>query len=314
MVLTQSRSPVAAAKEANAQRCPQPPSLIPGRSPTPTTYRRPAGVHSLWRLRSYLRPYYLRARLHGGDGPARRVREPRDPAGHQGDDRRPDRRPRLERDHPARSRSRSALGIVEAALILVRRWVQAGAVLGFETSVRNDLYRHMQELPMEFHSRWQSGQLLSRITMDLSSIRRFMGFGLLFLFINIIQLTLVTAAAAQAVLAARSGGRAVGGADHLAEQALRVALRRRVAAGPGPAGRRGHGGRGGRHRLPGDQVLRPPPLQPGQLPRQDPDALRDLDGEGPPVGALLDLPRGHPEHLARHRAAARRVRRRRRRT
>jgi ATP-binding cassette, subfamily B, bacterial len=85
-----------------------------------------------------------------------------------------------------------ALGLTEAGLILVRRWVQARAVLGFETAVRNDLYEHIQELPMEFHSRWQSGQLLSRITMDLSSIRRFMGFGLLFLFINIIQLTLVT--------------------------------------------------------------------------------------------------------------------------
>ncbi len=85
-----------------------------------------------------------------------------------------------------------ALGIAEAGLILVRRWIQARAVLGFETAVRDDLYRHMQELPMEFHGRWQSGQLLSRITMDLSALRRFMGFGLLFLIINIIQLTIVT--------------------------------------------------------------------------------------------------------------------------
>ncbi len=85
------------------------------------------------------------------------------------------------------------LGITEAALILIRRWVQAHAVLGFETAVRNDLYRHMQALPMEFHSRWQSGQLLSRVTTDLSAIRRFMGFGLLFLIINILQLTVVTA-------------------------------------------------------------------------------------------------------------------------
>ncbi|MGI8888365.1 MAG: ABC transporter ATP-binding protein [Nocardioidaceae bacterium] len=85
-----------------------------------------------------------------------------------------------------------ALGIVEASLILLRRWVQARAVLGIETSIRNDLYRHMQDLPMEFHSRWQSGQLLTRVTGDLSSIRRFFGFGLLFLFINILQLTVVT--------------------------------------------------------------------------------------------------------------------------
>ena len=88
-------------------------------------------------------------------------------------------------------------------------------MLGFETAVRNDLYEHMQELPMEFHGRWQSGQLLSRITMDLSAIRRFMGFGLLFLVINIIQLVARHPAAAQAVLAARSGRGPVGGADHL---------------------------------------------------------------------------------------------------
>jgi ATP-binding cassette subfamily B protein len=85
-----------------------------------------------------------------------------------------------------------ALGVIEAALVLVRRWVQARAVLGFETAVRDDLYQHMQALPMEFHGRWQSGQLLSRVTADLSALRRFMGFGLLFLIINILQLTVVT--------------------------------------------------------------------------------------------------------------------------
>jgi ATP-binding cassette subfamily B protein len=86
-----------------------------------------------------------------------------------------------------------ALGIVEAALILIRRWVQASAVLGFETDIRNDLYRRLQALPMQFHGQWQSGQLLSRVTVDLSSLRRFAGFGLLFLVINILQLTVVAA-------------------------------------------------------------------------------------------------------------------------
>ena len=45
---------------------------------------------------------------------------------------------------------------------------------------------------MAFHGHWQSGQLLSRVTTDLSSIRRFSGFGLIFLIINITQLTVVT--------------------------------------------------------------------------------------------------------------------------
>jgi ATP-binding cassette subfamily B protein len=84
------------------------------------------------------------------------------------------------------------LGVLEALLILVRRWVQAPAVLGMETSIRRDLYEHLNELPMEFHARWQSGQLLSRVTSDLSTIRRFSGFGMLFLIVNIIQLVMTT--------------------------------------------------------------------------------------------------------------------------
>jgi ATP-binding cassette subfamily B protein len=86
-----------------------------------------------------------------------------------------------------------ALGVVEAALILIRRWVQARAVLGVETRIRDDLYAHLDKLPMAFHTGWQSGQLLSRVTVDLAAIRRFSGFGMLFLVINILQLVVVTA-------------------------------------------------------------------------------------------------------------------------
>ncbi|MEV5739480.1 ABC transporter ATP-binding protein [Microbispora rosea] len=84
------------------------------------------------------------------------------------------------------------LGVAEAVLTFVRRWSQAGPVLGLETAIRDDLYRHLQRLPMSFHDGWQSGQLLSRATTDLSSIRRFLGFGMLFLIMNILQLTAVT--------------------------------------------------------------------------------------------------------------------------
>jgi len=58
--------------------------------------------------------------------------------------------------------------------------------------MRRDLYHRLQELPMSFHSQWQSGQLLSRATTDLSAIRRFSGFGMLFLLVNITQVTVVT--------------------------------------------------------------------------------------------------------------------------
>jgi ATP-binding cassette subfamily B protein len=85
-----------------------------------------------------------------------------------------------------------ALGVLEAVLIFVRRWVQSNAVLGLETDLRRDLYERLQALPMSFHTRWQSGQLLSRVTTDLSAIRRFSGFGLLFLVVNILQVLVVT--------------------------------------------------------------------------------------------------------------------------
>ncbi len=84
------------------------------------------------------------------------------------------------------------LGVLEAFLIWWRRWVQNKAVLAVETSMRRDLYQRLQELPMSFHSRWQSGQLLSRATTDLSAIRRFFGFGMLFLLVNITQVLVTT--------------------------------------------------------------------------------------------------------------------------
>ncbi|MFG1615333.1 ABC transporter ATP-binding protein [Nonomuraea wenchangensis] len=84
------------------------------------------------------------------------------------------------------------VGVVEAMLIWLRRWAQVKPVLGLETAIRDDLYQHLQRLPMRFHGDWQSGQLLSRATTDLSTIRRFLGFGLLFLVMNILQLITVT--------------------------------------------------------------------------------------------------------------------------
>ncbi len=85
------------------------------------------------------------------------------------------------------------VGISEAVLWFIRRWLVARATMGVEADIRKDLYARLQILPMSFHGRWQSGQLLSRIMNDLSTIRRFMSFGMLFLLLNVIQITVVTA-------------------------------------------------------------------------------------------------------------------------
>jgi ATP-binding cassette subfamily B protein len=55
-----------------------------------------------------------------------------------------------------------------------------------EAAIRADVYAHLQRLPAGFHDRWQSGQLLSRITSDLSVLRRFLSFGLFFLVLNLV--------------------------------------------------------------------------------------------------------------------------------
>ena len=52
--------------------------------------------------------------------------------------------------------------------------------------MRADLYRHLQRLPVAFHDRWQSGQLLSRAISDLSRSAAFVAFSVLFLVVNML--------------------------------------------------------------------------------------------------------------------------------
>ena len=85
------------------------------------------------------------------------------------------------------------LGAAVALLNMTRRWIQSGAVADIEKSIRDDLYAHLQRLQASFHDNWQSGQLLSRATTDLSSIRRFAGFGLIFLVTNVMTFIAVVA-------------------------------------------------------------------------------------------------------------------------
>jgi ATP-binding cassette subfamily B protein len=87
----------------------------------------------------------------------------------------------------------TGLGVTEAGLSLYRRWVQASAVTGMERSMRDSLYAHLQRLHAGFHDDWQSGQLLSRATTDMSAIRRFAGFGIVFFITNVATFVAVIA-------------------------------------------------------------------------------------------------------------------------
>ncbi|GEC09079.1 ABC transporter [Streptomyces spinoverrucosus] len=76
------------------------------------------------------------------------------------------------------------LGLAEALLFGLRRWLVARPLAGVEAAMRADLYRHLQRLPVAFHDRWASGQLLSRGTTDLMLLRMFLAFPLTFLLVN----------------------------------------------------------------------------------------------------------------------------------
>ena len=84
-----------------------------------------------------------------------------------------------------------ALGLFESFMAFLRRFVAGNVSLGIETDIRNDLYAHLQLLPVSFHDNWQSGQLLSRAMSDARTIRRFVGYGLVFLVVNLFTFAVV---------------------------------------------------------------------------------------------------------------------------
>src|SRR4051812_48179727 len=82
-------------------------------------------------------------------------------------------------------------GVLEAVLFGIRRRAMNISSLAIETDLRRDFYRHLQRLPVSFHDRWPSGQLLSRVTSDLSMLRRFVGFMAVFLVANLAVIAVI---------------------------------------------------------------------------------------------------------------------------
>ncbi|MGH3863076.1 ABC transporter ATP-binding protein [Actinokineospora sp.] len=97
----------------------------------------------------------------------------------------------------------AALGSTEAILFYVRRRLIVRPSTQVEAALRMDLYQHLQRLPIAFHDRWQSGQLLSRAVSDLSTLRRYIAFGVVFLVVN--SLTLLAGLAVLFVLSPTLG-------------------------------------------------------------------------------------------------------------
>src|SRR5437764_5476948 len=87
-----------------------------------------------------------------------------------------------------------ASGLSRVVLRVDRRFVAGRVSLGVEFDLRNRLYGHLQRLELSFFDRQQTGQLLSRATVDLQSVRFFLGYGLVFIGQSLLSILLAAAA------------------------------------------------------------------------------------------------------------------------
>jgi len=92
-----------------------------------------------------------------------------------------------------------ALAIVVAALArlvfsALRRLVAGQVSLAVEVDLRNALYARLQALELSFFDRQQTGQLMSRATVDLQSVRFFLGYGLIFIGQSLVTILLAAVA------------------------------------------------------------------------------------------------------------------------
>ncbi len=85
------------------------------------------------------------------------------------------------------------LGLARALLMVGRRFISGRQALGVEFDLRNKLYSHLLRLSFGFYDRHQTGQLMSRATVDLQSVRFFLGYGLIFFFQHVMTVVGVTA-------------------------------------------------------------------------------------------------------------------------
>src|SRR5450631_4407417 len=81
-------------------------------------------------------------------------------------------------------------GLARLGLSVFRRLIAGRVSLGVELDVRNRLYEQLQRLELSFFDRQQTGQLMSRATVDLQAVRFFLGYGLVFILQSALTLLL----------------------------------------------------------------------------------------------------------------------------
>ena len=180
----------------------------------------------------------------------------------------------------------AAAGLARLVLSAARRLVAGRVSLGVEVDLRKALYSALQPLELAFFDRQQTGQLMSRATVDLQSVRFFLGYGLIFIAQSI--LTIVLAAVAMFALQPDAGGAvaragAVRGPDRVD---VRPPVAARASGGAAADRRADRGGRGERLRRPRGQGVRPGGAPARALRALGDARVRPADVRDPDPGAV----------------------------
>jgi ABC-type multidrug transport system fused ATPase/permease subunit len=119
-------------------------------------------------------------------------------------------------------------GLVRLVFSVARRLIAGRVSLGVEYDLRNRMYQHLQSLELAFFDEQQTGQLMSRSTVDLQAVRFFLGYGLIFILQSLV--TLLVAAAVMLALSVELGLLALAPAPFIFVVAFRYGRRNRPAS------------------------------------------------------------------------------------
>jgi ABC-type multidrug transport system fused ATPase/permease subunit len=119
-------------------------------------------------------------------------------------------------------------GLVRLVFSVARRLIAGRVSLGVEYDLRNRMYQHLQSLELAFFDEQQTGQLMSRSTVDLQAVRFFLGYGLIFILQSLV--TLLVAAAVMLALNVELGLLALAPAPFIFVVAFRYGRRNRPAS------------------------------------------------------------------------------------
>src|SRR5436190_22837852 len=119
-------------------------------------------------------------------------------------------------------------GLIRLSFSVARRLIAGRVSLGVEYDLRNRMYQHLQSLELAFFDEQETGQLMSRSTVDLQAVRFFLGYGSIFILQSFV--TLVVAAVVMLALSVELGLLALVPAPFIFVVAFRYGRRNRPAS------------------------------------------------------------------------------------